>query len=206
MSLLRQPLLRLLAVNLLIGVSVAVLMLGGLLALNPHGLRDLILADRAGGAALALLMFGFLITFGSAAMGTAIMALGRAPERGGGQGGKARPAPARVRRDSGRAEDSSGRSRAGELAGGRHFAMEPFRRNIEAVRPSRRTEFEKNTFEIFDVPQRLDHRARLIHQSGEIVFTDAVVGEAETQAVVSQPINLRNLDHRRALECVRAAL
>ena len=74
--LLRQPLIRLLAVNLAAGVAVAVVMLSGLLALNPANLRDLILADRAGGAALALLMFGFLITFGSAAMGSAIMMLG----------------------------------------------------------------------------------------------------------------------------------
>ena len=98
MHLLRLPLLRLLAVNLAIGISVAVLMLGGLLVLNPLRLRDLILADRAGGAALALLLFGFLITFGSAAMGTAIMMLGRKPASGdGGGGGKRQVAPVRVR-------------------------------------------------------------------------------------------------------------
>jgi hypothetical protein len=98
MSLIRQPLIRLLAVNLMIGVAIAVLMFGGLMALNPHGLRDLILADRAGGAALGLLLFGFLVTFGSAAMGTAIMMLGRPPARDGGEGGgKLRPAPVRSR-------------------------------------------------------------------------------------------------------------
>jgi|PersoiStandDraft_1058852.scaffolds.fasta_scaffold12866_2 hypothetical protein len=97
MPLLRQPLIRLLAINLAAGASVAVLMLGGLLALNPAGLRDLILADRAGGAALALLLlFGFLITFSSAAMGTAIMALGARPESGR-RGGKAQAVEARVR-------------------------------------------------------------------------------------------------------------
>lgn len=74
--LLREPLLRLLAVNGLAGASVAVLMLGGLLALNPGGLRDLMLADRDGGIALALLLFGLIVTFGSVAMGSAIMALG----------------------------------------------------------------------------------------------------------------------------------
>lgn len=95
---LRQPLLRLLAVNLSIGVCIASLMLGGLLALNPAGLRDLILADRNPGAAFGLLLFGFLITFGSAAMGTAIMALGHKPSDEP-RGGKPRPipAPARVR-------------------------------------------------------------------------------------------------------------
>jgi hypothetical protein len=76
MRLLRQPLIRLLAVNLAGGVAVAVLMLLGLLALNPGNLRGLILADRSPATALALLLFGFLITFGSAAMGTAIMAQG----------------------------------------------------------------------------------------------------------------------------------
>lgn len=75
-SLLHEPLLRLLAVNVLAGVTAAVLMLGGLLALNPGGLRDLMLADRDGGIALALLLFGLIVTFGSVAMGSAIMALG----------------------------------------------------------------------------------------------------------------------------------
>jgi hypothetical protein len=97
MPLFRQPLISLLAVNLAIGVSVAVLMLGGLMALNPHGLRDLILADRAGAAAFGLLLFGLIVTFGSVAMGSAIMALGKDRKRG--RGGKAQtvPAPARMR-------------------------------------------------------------------------------------------------------------
>ncbi len=85
----RQPLLRLLAVNLAIGMSVAVLMVGGLVWLNPFGLRDLILADRSPATALSLLLFGFVITFGSAAMGTAIMTLVRSDGRGGNA-----PAPA----------------------------------------------------------------------------------------------------------------
>jgi hypothetical protein len=83
---LRDPLFRLLAVNLAAGVAAAVLMLGGLLALNPHGLRDLMWADRSGGTAAALLLFGLVITFGSVAMGSAIMAIG---SRGAGGGGKA---------------------------------------------------------------------------------------------------------------------
>jgi hypothetical protein len=35
--------------------------------------RDLIFADSSPGTALGLLLFGFVITFGSAVMGTAIM-------------------------------------------------------------------------------------------------------------------------------------
>jgi hypothetical protein len=96
MTLLRQPLIRLLAVNLVAGAGVAVLMLGGLLALNPANLRGLILADRTPAAALALLAFGLLITFGSAAMGSAIMMLG-ARERNRAPGRKARAAEARLR-------------------------------------------------------------------------------------------------------------
>jgi len=83
----REPLFRLLAINLAIGVSAAVLLLGGLLALNPHGLRDLILADRSPLVPVLLLLFGFVVTFGSVAMGTAIMAIGRAE---GGHGGGSR--------------------------------------------------------------------------------------------------------------------
>ena len=76
----RTPLFRLLAINLAIGVSLAVLLVGGLLALDPGGLRHLIFADRSPGTALGLLLFGFVVTFGSAAMGTAIMAMGRAAD------------------------------------------------------------------------------------------------------------------------------
>jgi hypothetical protein len=97
---LRNPLLRLLAVNLAIGIAAAVLMLGGLFALNPHGLRDLILADNSGAAAAGLLFFGLVITFGSVAMGTAIMALGSNASRSGGGNTRRRswcPLPLRER-------------------------------------------------------------------------------------------------------------
>jgi hypothetical protein len=97
MSPFRAPLIRLLAINLAIGITVAVLMLGGLLALNPGNLRGLILADRDGGAALGLLLFGLVVTFGSVAMGTAIMALGRRERDGKGGGGKPQPVELRVR-------------------------------------------------------------------------------------------------------------
>jgi hypothetical protein len=88
--LLRQPLFRLLAINLVIGIGIAGLMLGGLLAVNPGRLRELIFADRDGYAALGLLAFGLVVTFGSVAMGTAIMALGRTPHADGGDGGGTR--------------------------------------------------------------------------------------------------------------------
>ena len=54
-SFLRVPLFRLLANNLAAGMAVAALLVGGLLPLNPGGLRDLILADNSPGTALGLL-------------------------------------------------------------------------------------------------------------------------------------------------------
>ncbi len=77
MHALRRPLFRLLLINLGVGVAAAVLLLGGLLALNPGGLRDLIFADRSPAMALGLLLFGLIVTLGSTAMGTAVMSLGR---------------------------------------------------------------------------------------------------------------------------------
>ena len=81
--LVREPLFRLLAINVFTGVAAAVLMFGGLLALNTERLRDLILADQSPLIAAGLLLFGLIVTFGSVAMGTAIMAISRS-ERGGG--------------------------------------------------------------------------------------------------------------------------
>jgi len=73
----RSPLARLLAINLAAGVAAAVLLVGGLLWLNPGGLRHLIFTDRSPLTALGLLLFGFIVTFGSTAMGSAIMAMGK---------------------------------------------------------------------------------------------------------------------------------
>ena len=81
-SLLRIPLFRLLAINLAIGACAAAMLVGGLLWLNAGRLRELIFADSSPGIALALLLASFLITFGSAAMGSAIMAQGRKEESG----------------------------------------------------------------------------------------------------------------------------
>nr|WP_249812587.1 hypothetical protein [Bradyrhizobium sp. 141] len=72
---------RLLAINLAIGACAA-----GRRTLNPGHLRELIFADRAPGIALVLLLASFLITFGSAAMGSAIMAQGRKEDSGEGGG------------------------------------------------------------------------------------------------------------------------
>ena len=87
----RTPLLRLLAINLGIGVTLAVLLVGGLLLLNPGGLRHLIFTDRSPLVAIFLLLFGFIVTFGSAAMGSAIMAAGLPRDKDGGPRGRGKP-------------------------------------------------------------------------------------------------------------------
>jgi hypothetical protein len=88
-DILREPLYRLLLINLATGLTVASFLFGGLLLINPAHLRDLILSDSSPGIASFLLLFGLAVTFGSAAMGTAIMAIGarRTPSSG------AKPAP-----------------------------------------------------------------------------------------------------------------
>ena len=85
-----MPLTRLLAINLGIGVALAMVLVGGLLVLNPGGLRDLILADRSPLVPIGLLLGGFIVTLGSTAMGTAIMMLGRDTRP---RGGKSAPEP-----------------------------------------------------------------------------------------------------------------
>jgi hypothetical protein len=93
--LLQVPLFRLLAINLALGLGMAVVLVGGLLVLDPWGLRHLILADHSPGVAIGLLLGSFFVTFGSTAMGTAIMALGGSEENDGPRGGT--PAHARVK-------------------------------------------------------------------------------------------------------------
>lgn len=84
------PLFRLLAINLAIGMALAVLMVSGLLLLNPYNLRSLLVNDPSGAIVGVLLLFGFVVTFGSTAMGTAIMAIGRDDDP---RGGKRDPIP-----------------------------------------------------------------------------------------------------------------
>jgi hypothetical protein len=71
-----MPLLRLLGINCAAGTAVALLGVGGLLVLNAQ-LRDLIFSDHSPAVPLILLGGGFVVTFASVVMGTAIMRLGQ---------------------------------------------------------------------------------------------------------------------------------
>ncbi|MGJ5207343.1 hypothetical protein [Bradyrhizobium sp. HKCCYLR20261] len=96
--LLQSPLFRLLAINLALGLVMAVVLVGGLLALNPWDMRHLIFADHSPGVAIGLLLGSFFVTFGSTAMGTAIMALGSSDDDDGPRGGTRVHARVKVRR------------------------------------------------------------------------------------------------------------
>ena len=71
-----MPLLRLLGINCAAGMVVALLGVGGLLASNAQ-LRDLIFSDHSPAVPLVLLGGGFVVTFASVVMGSAIMRLGQ---------------------------------------------------------------------------------------------------------------------------------
>jgi hypothetical protein len=59
------------------GVIGAVLFFALIIAYDLANLRDLILNTRDGWVAGALLLFGLIVTFGSVAMGVAVMLLGK---------------------------------------------------------------------------------------------------------------------------------
>jgi hypothetical protein len=72
-----SPLIRMLAVNLAGGILLATLAIGGLLVINPSGIRGLLLADGSSWLTVSLLLFGFIVTFGGIVMASAIMMMGK---------------------------------------------------------------------------------------------------------------------------------
>lgn len=80
----RNPLFRLLALNWLAGFAVTVLLVGGLYATDAGGLWSLIMRSEMPAVPIAMLFCGFLVTFTSAAMGTAIMMMPSDRSSGGG--------------------------------------------------------------------------------------------------------------------------
>lgn len=71
----REPLIRLLLINVGIGAAAAVVFVAGLLVLDPFLLRTLIFADASPYTVTLLLLAGFIVTLGSVAMGAAIMSM-----------------------------------------------------------------------------------------------------------------------------------
>ena len=86
----RQPLLRLLAINLAIGIGAAIAIVATLVYFDVHGLGALVRDSDSGILAVVLLTFGFIVTLGSVAMGVAVMLLpGKDDDDDGPGGGRA---------------------------------------------------------------------------------------------------------------------
>ncbi|TLP43376.1 hypothetical protein FDK21_17600 [Cohaesibacter sp. CAU 1516] len=69
----RDPLMRLLAINWVIGLFATIIVFVGLILTNAAGLQDLIFGSDEPLIPMALLFFGLLITICSVAMGMAVM-------------------------------------------------------------------------------------------------------------------------------------
>lgn len=78
----RMELFRLLALNALAGTVAAVIVVAGLLWLDIGKLGSLVAGSDQPALPVALMTFGFVVTLASAAMGTAIMRIGRDDEDG----------------------------------------------------------------------------------------------------------------------------
>jgi hypothetical protein len=71
----KNPLFRLLLINGLIGTSVAILLVAGLIITDAHRIGTLIANSENPALPVIVLTLGLIITFGSVAMGMAIMSL-----------------------------------------------------------------------------------------------------------------------------------
>jgi hypothetical protein len=80
-----------------------------------------------------------------------------------------------------------------QLAGCCHLAAQPFRRDVEAVRPGRRAEFEEHAGEIGLIPQRFEHRAGLIGHGTKVVHAFAAAVEADAEAKTAEPFESYHL-------------
>ncbi|MEM8877575.1 MAG: hypothetical protein AAGD23_06850 [Pseudomonadota bacterium] len=70
-----NPLFRLLLINGLIGTAVAILLVAGLMITDAHRIGTLIINSENPALPIIVLTLGLVITFGSVAMGMAIMSL-----------------------------------------------------------------------------------------------------------------------------------
>lgn len=96
----RQPLFRLLFANAMAGALGAAVVVAGLVLTDVGAIGTMLLSSEAPLVPLLLMTAGFTVTFSSAAMGVAVMRLGRPENRsrgGGGHSAKAAPVPVRLR-------------------------------------------------------------------------------------------------------------
>src|SRR5436190_710368 len=86
-----------------------------------------------------------------------------------------------------------------QLARRFHFPAQPFRRNVKAIRPGQRAEFEKYAHEIDLIAQGSKRGAGLIDQRGEIVDALATVAEPDAQAKAAKPFDSCGFSQHRDL-------
>jgi hypothetical protein len=79
MEFFRAPLVKFLAVHLAVGIGAGWTVLGLMFWIDVGGMRSLIVNSGDTVVAVAMLAIFFALTFGSLAMGTGIMGLGRGP-------------------------------------------------------------------------------------------------------------------------------
>jgi hypothetical protein len=79
MEFFRAPLVKFLAVHLAVGIGAGWTVLGLMFWIDVGGMRSLIVNSGDAVVAVAMLAIFFALTFGSLAMGTGIMGLGRGP-------------------------------------------------------------------------------------------------------------------------------
>jgi hypothetical protein len=91
-----NPVLSLVAINAAGGAAVALLLVGAILFLDIGHLGTLVAGSESPVLPVALLTAGFVVTFSSVAMGSAIMRIGRDEHRSG--GGTPVPVPVRAGR------------------------------------------------------------------------------------------------------------
>ncbi|MEM9633818.1 MAG: hypothetical protein AAGA50_20985 [Pseudomonadota bacterium] len=89
MKLPKDPLFRLLLINGIAGVAIAILVLGGIFWANIGNLRTLVLTAEDPVLPVLMLAVGLVITLGSVVIGSAIMLLGH----NSGEGGTPRKVP-----------------------------------------------------------------------------------------------------------------
>lgn len=84
----QDPLIRLIAINGVAGVGIAMLVMGGIFWTNIGNLRVLVAGAEDPVLPVLMLAFALVITLGSVVIGSAIMLLGRNNRSGGPRGGR----------------------------------------------------------------------------------------------------------------------
>src|SRR5260221_1175541 len=79
------------------------------------------------------------------------------------------------------------------------FATQPIGTHVETVRPGRRAILQEYACEVCGIAQRLNYRAGLGNQSGEIVLARRSVAKRRMQTVAAEAFEFGDPNHGRVL-------